>query len=185
MEPYIQIANLNDFIFCPRSIYFHNLFGKISTTLYHTEAQIRGKAAHEAIDNKTYSTRKNIMQDMEVYSAKYNLCGKIDIYEGDKQTLIERKKHIEIIYDGYIFQLYAQYFCLTEMGYTVNRLFLYSSDNNKKYTVKLPNEDIEMLKKFEKLIDDINNCDLKKFKQKNEAKCKHCVYASLCDQSPC
>jgi len=45
MEDYLQIANLNDFIFCPRSIYFHNLFGSTSTRLYHRAAQMEGNAS--------------------------------------------------------------------------------------------------------------------------------------------
>lgn len=153
--------------------------------MYHTEFQIRGKAAHEAIDEKTYSTCKKILQGMEVYSEKYGLCGKIDIYDADTKTLMERKNHIEVIYDGYVFQIYAQYFCLIEMGFSVKAMFLYSKDTNKKYGVKFPGEDMEMLGKFEKLIDDMNNCNLNKFTQTNAEKCKRCVYAALCDQALC
>jgi CRISPR-associated protein Cas4 len=153
--------------------------------MYHTESQIRGKAAHEAIDEKTYSTCKNILQGMEVYSEKYGLCGKIDIYDQDERTLIERKKHIEVIYDGYVFQIYAQYFCLTEMGYPVESMFFYSFDTNRKYSVELPKDDPAMFAKFEKLIDNVNNCDLNRFTQTNAEKCRHCVYTALCDQALC
>ncbi|OGX23683.1 MAG: type V CRISPR-associated protein Cas4 [Omnitrophica WOR_2 bacterium GWF2_38_59] len=153
--------------------------------MYHTESQIRGKAAHEAIDEQNYTTRKNVLQGMEVYCQKYGLCGKIDIYDQDERALTERKKHIEVIYDGYVFQIYAQYFCLTEMGYSVEHLLFYSSDTNKKYNVKLPKDDPEMFAKFEKLIEDMNNCNLNQFNQTNAEKCKHCVYAALCDQALC
>ena len=38
------------------------------------------------------------------------------------------------------YQLYAQYFCLREMGYEVEKLKLYSLDDNKVYEIPLPNE---------------------------------------------
>jgi len=185
MESYIQIAYLNDFIFCPRSIYFHQVYGKLSTRIYHTPAQIRGKAAHEAVDEKRYSTRKGILQGMEVYCEEYGVCGKIDMYDSDKKILTERKKHITKIYDGYIFQIYAQYFALKEMGCDVLELRFYSSDTNKVYKVPLPEDDLEMKNKFENVIRDINSCDLNDFKQTNIAKCEHCVYAAICDQALC
>lgn len=130
---------------------------------------------HEAIDKKSYSTRKNILQGMDVYSEKYGICGKIDIYDEEKKSLIERKKHIEIIYDGYVFQLYAQYYSLTEMGYEVNELYFYSSDTNKKYKIPLPKDDCVMNEKFEKVVEAINNYDLNKFRQTNANKCRRCV----------
>ena len=54
------------------------------------------------------------------------------------KTLIERKKKITTIYDGYVFQLYAQYYCLIEMGYLVEKIQFYSFDSNKTYPIKLP-----------------------------------------------
>ena len=115
MEDLIIISNLNDFIFCPASIYFHKLYGSQDNLLYQSSAQINGTKAHETIDEKTYSTRKSAMMSLDVYSEKYGLCGKIDLYESDKKRLIERKKHVRQIYDGYIFQLYAQYaFCASQ-----------------------------------------------------------------------
>ena len=113
MEDLIIISNLNDFIFCPASIYFHKLYGSQDNLLYQSSAQINGTKAHETIDEKTYSTRKSAMMSLDVYSEKYGLCGKIDLYESDKKRLIERKKHVRQIYDGYIFQLYAQYYAMT------------------------------------------------------------------------
>ena len=52
MEPYLPISYLNDFIFCPRSIYFHQLYGRVNQRVYHTPAQTQGKAAHKAIDTQ-------------------------------------------------------------------------------------------------------------------------------------
>ncbi len=44
----IAITQLNDFVFCPASIYFHLLYGDTSTFLFQSEKQINGTAAHSA-----------------------------------------------------------------------------------------------------------------------------------------
>ena len=185
MEGYIPISYLNDFVFCPRSIYFHQLHGGLSTRLYHDLPQIQGKAAHEAIDSRKYSTSKNILQGMDVYCQQYGICGKIDIFDIDKALLTERKKHIARIYDGYVFQLYAQYYGLTEMGYAVQQMRFYSSDDNKVYPVALPEDNPQMLEKFRQIVRQIKTYDLNNYVQTNPAKCKNCIYEPICDQSLC
>lgn len=42
---------LNDFIFCPLSIYYHNLYDDMETSLYQNHFQIDGTQAHKAVDN--------------------------------------------------------------------------------------------------------------------------------------
>ncbi len=184
MENYIPISFLNDFIFCPRSIYFHQLYGKREQLIYQDRPQIEGRQAHETIDTKTYSTRKNILQGISVYSELYKLHGKIDIFDEEEGLLTERKKLIKNIYDGYIFQLYAQYHCLTEMGYQVRKLRLYSMDTNKSYPVHLPRDDKPMQEKFAELIQDINLYNLTDPFQPNPNKCAKCIYANFCDKKP-
>lgn len=183
MEELIRITLLNDFIYCPVSIYFHNLYGNMDTMIYQGKKQLDGKAAHKTVDEHSASTGKNIVTGLDVFSEKYGLVGKIDYYDLDRGILIERKKKIKTIYDGYIFQLYGQYFSMIEMGYGVNGLAMYSMDDNKKYKVLLPEDDSEMLLKFEKVIEDINAFDIEKFSQKNRDKCLNCIYEPACDRS--
>ena len=97
---------------------------------------------------------------MEVYSDKYRLYGKIDIYDADKKILTERKKHVTRIYDGYVFQLYAQYYAMLEMGYEIKGLEIRSLDDNRRYIVKLPDEDKLMKNKFECLVNTMRTFDL-------------------------
>lgn len=183
MEEIILISYLNDFIFCPVSIYFHKLYGDLNKNLYQTEYQINGTNAHNAVDNKTYSTRKNVLQGIDIYSQKYGIEGKIDVFDINRAELVERKNKITQIYDGYVFQMYAQYYALTEMGYKVKKLSLYSMSDNKKYVIKLPTEDLEMKAKFEKLIKNIHEFDMENFQQENKEKCKRCIYEPACDRS--
>ena len=183
MEEPILITWLNDFIFCPASIYFHNLYGETERIAFQQPCQLNGTAAHERIDSGKYSTRKNVLSGISVYCEKYNLTGKIDLFDMDSGELVERKKQIKTIYDGYVFQLYGQCFALREMGYTVRKLTLRSLIDNKKYPVSLPEDAPEKHADFEKLMQTIEKFDLSRFKQTNLEKCLHCIYEPLCSAS--
>lgn len=178
----ISISSLNDFIFCPVSIYFHML-EREENILFQDTAQINGTYAHRNSDTAAYSTKKSMLQGVSVYCRKYNLCGKIDVFDMDKGILTERKKKIKTIYDGYIFQLYAQYFSLTEMGYDVKKIRLYSMDTNKTYDIDLPDNNPIMRDKFKKLLIDVNAFSFDNFKQTNVEKCNNCIYEPLCSFS--
>ncbi|MBP9886060.1 MAG: type V CRISPR-associated protein Cas4 [Leptospiraceae bacterium] len=186
METYIPISFLNDFIFCPRSIYFHQVHGGMSQEMYSSKEQTEGRAAHETIDERTYSTRKKVLMGTDVYCEKYNILGKIDVFDISAKKLTERKYKITKIYDGFVFQVYAQYFGLVELGYEVEKIVIHDRTHNKNYPITLPEEDKVMFEKFERLIEDIRNFDLSdpNFKA-NIEKCKKCVYSHLCDFSLC
>ena len=183
MDDAILITELNDFIFCPVSIYFHKMYKDMDRMIYQNTDQINGTAAHKNVDEGVYSTRKNILMGLDVYCEKYNLIGKIDIFDIDKKVLRERKKKIKNIYDGYVFQIYAQYFALTEMGYDVNKLEIYSMDDNKTYKIPLPEDNGEMLTKFEKVVSEIRAFSMSDFVQTNVSKCQHCIYEPACDRT--
>ena len=89
-EDYILISTLNDFIFCPYSIYLHNVYMESDEGLYHATPQTRGRNAHETIDTKKASNRVCDIQSLPIISEKYKLMGKIDIYRGKEKKLIER-----------------------------------------------------------------------------------------------
>lgn len=182
MDNLIKITQINDFIFCPASIYFHNLYGDRETTTYQRKEQINGSHAHKNIDEGTYTTSRNILMGMDVYSEEFGLIGKIDMYDKEKGLLRERKKKIRVIYDGYIFQLYAQLYSLREMGYSVNCIQLYSMDDNKVYKINLPENDTEMNKKFRDTIRAIKEFSLDSFQQDNKDKCRNCIYQPACDR---
>lgn len=182
-EQPLPISNLNDFIFCPVSIYFHSLDADTENLAYQDEVQLNGTAAHEKSDSGKYSTKKTVLQAVSVYSEKYNLSGKIDVFDAEKGLLTERKKKISVVYDGYVFQLYAQCFALREMGYAVKEMRLYSMDDNKVYPISLPENDAEMFLKFESLVESVNAFSFENFKQDNSAKCSRCIYEPLCSFS--
>jgi CRISPR-associated protein Cas4 len=181
MESYIPISKLNDFIFCPMSLYFHSFYENYDQKLYHEKAQLEGKMKHENIEKGKYSTAKRYLQALPVYSQKYNLMGKIDIYDQDEKYLIERKNKIKKIYDGYRFQLWAQMFCLEEMGFEIKKLFIHSLSDNKRYEIEKPSGQNEFW--LAKNIEKMNNFDLLNFNRNaNPNKCAKCIYRELCNQ---
>lgn len=182
MENPINISSLNDFIFCPVSVYFHMLYDGVEKNVYQCSDQLNGTKVHEATDSKKYSGSGKVLQSLEIYCEKYNLFGKIDMYDVKSKTLIERKKRVKKIYDGYIFQLYGQYFAMTEMGYEVKNLIIRSLDDNKNYSVALPYDDGEMFAKFKEVIDEMNTFNMADFVQTNSEKCRRCIYAPYCDR---
>jgi len=183
MEDYIQITKLNDFIFCPYSIYFHSIYQNYNERVYHGSAQVAGKIKHESIDKSKYSTEKRYLQGTSVYSEKYLLMGKIDIYDTKTKTLRERKNKIVKIYDGYKLQLVAQKVCLEEMGYEVKNIEMYSISDNKVWKLEYTKED---LKKMEETVKKIRNFDFQNNDIKiNEEKCNNCIYNSLCNLKIC
>lgn len=183
MESYLPIAFLNDFVFCPRSIYFHQLYGKYNPQLYKEKPQIEGAIAHETIDEQRYSSRIDILQGIDVFSESYGLCGKIDTFFIQTGKLRERKKSIVRVYDGYIYQLYGQYVCLIEMGYVVSSIELYAMDQNKVYPIPLPENDPIQWQGFLDLLNEISQFHPKATFNPNPEKCKRCIYSNLCDMN--
>lgn len=181
MEPFILLSELNDFIFCPRSIYWHHIYGEYDTSLYHTTDQVEGRIAHRVVDTGKYSSRKTILQGMAVFSEQYGIMGKIDLFDTKTGILTERKRKIRKVYDGYLWQLFGQYFCLSEMGYIVTWLRLYSMLDNKSYPIGLPNAQDE--EKFWNLLERFRRYTLDRAFTPYKEKCERCIYAWLCDRS--
>jgi len=158
MDDYIPISALNDFLFCPHSLYYHALYSNFNEMIYHQKPQVEGRLRHATVDKGTYSTRKDCLQAISVCSEKYRIVGKIDTFLVDSGVLVERKTRVNRIYDGYRYQLYAQMFSLREMGYVVKKLYIHSLVDNKRYQIDMPNG--EELVKFEELIGRIRCFDI-------------------------
>ena len=100
-EQPLAISQLNDFIFCPASIFFHSLETE-ENIMVQDSFQLNGTNTHKHSDSATYSTEKSVLQGVSVYCEKYNLIGKIDVFDEKTGVLTERKKKIKTVYGGYI-----------------------------------------------------------------------------------
>jgi len=149
--------------------------------LVHAIPQTKGKAVHEAVDEKKYSSRKDDIVGIAVFSEEFGLTGKIDIFHKKEKLLLERKYKLETIYQGQIYQLWAQYFCMTEMGYEIDKLAMHSISTNKSFSIGLPG--IDGKKEFTEFIHRYKNFDPSAKIEINENKCTHCIYINLCDKT--
>lgn len=182
MEDFIAIATLNDFIFCPYSIYLHSVYADTDDGLYKATPQVRGTIAHMGVDSKKGSSRRGDIMSLSVYSESLHVYGKIDVYRAEKKQLIERKYSLKTIFRGQLYQLWAQYFCMTEMGFPVEELCFYEISANKMIPVNLPTENDRVeLERFLTLFR--NYSPLNDTKMTNPNKCAHCIYCNLCDKT--
>ena len=180
-EDYIAISNLNDFVFCPYSIYLHNVYENTDESLYHAIPQTRGCIAHATVDLKKCSTREDEFLNLPIYSEKYRLMGKIDIYKSKEKYLIERKYQLKQIFQGQIYQLWAQMICLQEMGYEIERIAFYEISTKRTIPVIIPTN--EELQRFEQFLLEFRNYNPSQPFIPNINKCHHCIYCSLCDKT--
>ena len=179
MENLLRLSAINDFLFCPASIFYHGMYEGLEKLIYQETSQINGAYAHKNIDDGT-PYDKNILSGLPVYSSTYNLTGKIDRYYINERKLVESKKFIGHIYDGYVLQLYGQYFAMVDMGYIVKKIALYSIDTNKTYPVKLPFDDKEMFHRFEEVLSNMQSFSMNNFFPDNVDKCNNCIYSHIC-----
>jgi CRISPR-associated protein Cas4 len=175
---YISISKINDFVFCPHSIYFHNVYEGFEDSGYKSHYQTAGKLAHQKIDFQKYSSSRDVLQGIEVFSENFGIIGKIDLYDKKSKILTERKNKIKKIYDGYGFQLLAQKICLEEMGFPVEKMRFYSLSDNKEYLFE---NEPEAFKNFKKILVEMRSFNpLTSFKISNPEKCRKCIYRELC-----
>lgn len=151
-------------------------------TTYYATPQTQGKIAHETVDKKISSNRADNILALPVYSEKYGLMGKIDIYKRKEKMLIERKYQLKQIFQGQIYQLWAQMLCLQEMGYEVESLAFYETSTNTMTPVSLPSE--EDLLTFNSFLQRFRSFDPSSTPfEINPNKCAHCIYCNLCDKT--
>lgn len=183
METFLPISYLNDFVFCPYSIYLHQVFDNSSELVYSASPQQTGKSEHTAIDTLKGKSKdsSSIIKGAYVISNRLGVYGKIDTLYVNKHKLVESKYQIKTIYRGYYYQLWAQYFALMEMGYQVDEICFYSIRDKKTHPVQLPQQ-----QEFDELRDHIRKIarfDFEEDIKVNPVKCQHCIYASLCDKT--
>ena len=76
-ETPFAITLLNDFIFCPASIYFHQVDAGTDKMTYQSSDQLNGTAAHTTIDEGHYSDKTSVLQALPVYCEQYGLEGNV------------------------------------------------------------------------------------------------------------
>lgn len=184
METYLPITYLNDFVFCPYSIYLHQVFDNNAEDLYSANPQQRGKAAHFDIDvfeQEEKAPEKETLKGAYVISNKLGVYGKIDTLFVEEKRLVESKYEIKTLYRGYYYQLWCHYYALTEMGYAIEILQFFSIKDQRTFDIGIPTE--EDYKELKNHIKKIAWFNFESAINVNPEKCKRCIYASLCDKA--
>ena len=109
-DDYISISTLNDFYFCPYSIFLHNVYMETDESFYHAAPQVRGRLAHEAVDNKKASNRKDepfrCIIDKTVRSAinRNQICeADFDVFKGEYRLKLEKnKEYSRLFFDSLV-----------------------------------------------------------------------------------
>jgi len=155
----------------------HLAAGEVAPASYQAVPQVRGNELHAAIDDKRYSNRKNILQGASIYSEELQVQGKLDTYDTSTGELVERKARIKKIHEGNLMQLYAEYFCLIEMGFNPKKLAFYSMQDNKKYPVSLPGKTGKQ--RLKEIIANMQNYTTKQLLNHTCPNCSNNIYNPL------
>lgn len=150
--------------------------------VFKAKPQVEGTFAHSATDSGKSSTRKDDLFSLPVYSDELGVMGVIDVYRREKKLLVERKNNLKKIFRGQLYQLWAQYFCLVEMGYQVEQIAFYEISTNKMLYQQLPGavEKAELMAFVEKFKNYSPERGVFKI---NHNKCVHCIYCNLCEKT--
>lgn len=154
---------------------------EVGEEMYHATPQTQGRLAHQPVDNKQTSTRSTDLVSLPVSSSRLGLMGKIDIYKGADHHLIERKYRLKKIYRGHLYQLWAEYFCMVEMGYAVDRVSFYEISTNKMMPQSLPGS--AEWDELCSVIAQFRSYDPSQPITTNITKCTHCIYSPLCEKT--
>jgi len=147
--------------------------------VYVAAPQVNGKAAHKEIDSRTFSKSENDVQSLKVFSCELGLMGVIDLYRKDEKHLVELKTKVgDNLFLGQKAQLWAQYYCLSEMGYRVERISVYEKSTGIFHDVKIPDNDDKQV--LTDLIRKFREFDFSQKIEINTKKCTHCIYCNLC-----
>lgn len=149
--------------------------------IYHAKPQTRGRNAHQTVDEKRVSSDSNSLESLPVLSSELGIYGRIDVYKKDSKSLFERKYELKKIYRGQLYQLWAQFFCLESMGYSVEKIAFYEISTHKTFYQTLPSKRDKA--ELAQMINALKNYNPNDDFNTNHEKCSHCVYCNLCDKT--
>ena len=178
MDGLIPISNLNDFLFCPYSIYLHGIYQGAEEQAVKATVQNEGTRAHKEKE-KTAEGAKLV--SLPVLSEKLGVFGIIDKYDPASGILTEYKNHLDRVFEGQIIQLQCQALCLSEMGYHVTELRLFDIFKGTAVDIGFPNG--KDRRRITELIEEYRGWSPEREIQVNPAKCRKCIYCALCEKS--
>jgi len=99
-ENYISISTLNDFIFCPYSIYRHNVYENTDESLFHAvpQTQVIDRTVRTAFHRKQFTAK-----DFTIEKGEYRLKRELsqEYYKVFVEALIKHKMDIFFFVQAY------------------------------------------------------------------------------------
>ena len=180
MNGLIPISYLNDFLFCPYSIYLHQVYRGTEEETVKALPQKSGTSAHARME-KRKEEEPDVLLSLPVLSEDLGLWGVIDEYNSVAEELTEYKNKLTAVFPGQKMQAYAQYFCMMESGYPVKTIRLVELVSGNVFPISIPGK--EELHGLEMLIARIRDWNPDEIVMVNTNKCRKCIYCPLCEKT--
>lgn len=90
MNDYIPLSTLNDFIFCPYSIYLHSVYMESDEDLYKATPQIKGAIRLQFSVYEVRNTKRivnNLMSKIEAYAKHFTADDSVILFDIEAEKL--------------------------------------------------------------------------------------------------
>jgi CRISPR-associated exonuclease, Cas4 family len=176
-DDFVNVGDINQFLYCPRRFYYINYFDTIEMNYYLRDGQLK---------HKNQSRRGGWTRELYIRSNKLGLHGKIDVLEvknirtsGVVLTPIERKRGSSY-YDSDEIQLAAYCMILEDyLGEPVRMGYLYLFGTNERYAITITDWHREKVLEVTHAIRNMTIDTIPDFAD-NPNKCKNCSAVQYC-----
>lgn len=172
-EDLVQVQEINQFVYCPRRLYYQKFFDTVGKNYELTE----GRSQHEHRSRRGGWTTELYLQSREI-----GLHGKIDVVEdNDYPTPIERKRaESGTYYESDELQLAAYCMLLEEnIPGTVRVGYVYTESNDKRHTVRITDWHRQQIDEIVEIIQHMTVDDVPPLTD-NPSKCEACSAREYC-----
>lgn len=169
----VQVGEINQFIYCPRRLYYIRLYDSIGESY----ELLEGKQKH-----RNMSRRGGWIREIYLKSKDIGLHGKIDVLEeGAKLTPIERKRaESGDYYQSDILQLTAYCMLLEHnVNESINIGYIYVDSTDRRHAVQITTKYRQQVKKVVKAIKKMTFNTIPPFID-NSTKCEKCSTRKYC-----
>lgn len=172
-EELVQVQEINQFVYCPRRLYYQKFFDTIGRNFELVEGSIQ---------HTNSSQRGGWTKEMYLRSEKHGLHGKIDVLEdNDELVPIEYKRSESGSYfESDELQLAAYCMLLEENSTgTVNTGYIYTRSNDRRHVVRVTQWHREQIEKIVSIIQGMSIDDIPPLTN-NPSKCDACSTRDYC-----
>lgn len=172
-ENLVQVHEINQFVYCPRRLYYQKFFDTIGRNFELVEGSIQH-------DNT--SRRGGWTKEMYLQSEKHGLHGKIDVVEDDDELVPVEHKRSESgsYFESDELQLAAYCMLLEENSPgSVNTGYIYTRSNDRRHVVRISQWHRDQIEKIVSIIQEMSIDNIPPITD-NPCKCESCSTREYC-----